>query len=98
VSDIERLRPLLNDLGIAINDSLSDSISIVSAVEKIRAAGFDVFLVLEATIAFQKREDAPPEPAEPREVHPKVQSGNVVPGTFNGYDEKLLRELKIRLR
>lgn len=98
MSDIERLRPLLNDLGIAINDSLSDSISIVNAVEKIRAAGFDVYLVLEATIAFQKRDDAPPEPTEPRKVEPKVKSGNVVPGTFNGDDEKLLRELKIRLK
>lgn len=95
MSDMERLYPLLQELGNAINDTLNDSRAIAETVGKIKAAGFDAFLVLEATIAFQKRYDAPSEPVE---VQPKVKSGNVVRGTFSEDDEQLLRELKIRLK
>lgn len=54
----ERLKELMQELGNAINDSLSDSDRIASAIGEIRTAGYDVFLVLEATIGFNKREDS----------------------------------------
>ena len=53
----DRLKTLMHDLGNAINDSLSESDRIAEAIGEIRRAGFDVFLVLEATIGFNKRED-----------------------------------------
>ena len=53
----ERLKSLMQDLGNAINDSLSDSEQIAEAIGEIKRAGYDVFLVLEATIGFNKRED-----------------------------------------
>ena len=46
----------MQELGIAINDSLSDSDRIATAIGEIKRAGYDVFLVLEATIGFNKRE------------------------------------------
>ena len=55
----EQLKELMQELGSAINESLSDSERIASAIGEIRRAGYDVFLVLEATIGFNKRsEDA----------------------------------------
>lgn len=45
----------MQDLGNAINESLSDSDGISGAIGEIRDAGYDVFLVLEATIGFNKR-------------------------------------------
>ena len=55
----DRLKELMQELGNAINESLSDSERIAEAIGEIRSAGFDVFLVLEATIGFNKRnEDA----------------------------------------
>jgi hypothetical protein len=45
----------MQDLGNAINESLSDSEGISGAICEIRDAGYDVFLVLEATIGFNKR-------------------------------------------
>ena len=51
----ERLKLLMQDLGNAINESLSDSDGISGAIGDIRDAGYDVFLVLEATIGFNKR-------------------------------------------
>lgn len=52
----ESLKPLLQELGNAINDSLSDSDRIAEAVAAIKRMGYDVYLVLEATIGFKKRE------------------------------------------
>ncbi len=45
----------MQELGNAINESLSDSDRIASAIGEIKRAGYDVFLVLEATIGFNKR-------------------------------------------
>ena len=53
----DRLKELMQELGNAINESLSDSDRIAAAIGEIRRAGFDVFLVLEATIGFNKRGD-----------------------------------------
>ena len=51
----DRLRDLMQELGNAINESLSDSDRIAAAIGEIKRAGYDVFLVLEATIGFNKR-------------------------------------------
>jgi len=53
----DRLRNLMQELGNAINESLSDSDRIAAAIGEIKRAGYDVFLVLEATIGFNKREE-----------------------------------------
>ncbi len=53
----DNLKELMKELGIAINESLSDSEPIAQAISNIRGAGYDVFLVLEATVGFNKRED-----------------------------------------
>ena len=47
----------MQELGNAINDSLSDSDRIAEAIGEIKQAGYDVFLVLEATIGFNKRDE-----------------------------------------
>jgi hypothetical protein len=51
----DNLKGLMQELGNAINESLSDSDGISGAIGEIRDAGYDVFLVLEATIGFNKR-------------------------------------------
>jgi hypothetical protein len=53
----EKLKELVQELGNAINESLSDSDRIAGAIGEIKRAGYDVFLVLEATIGFNKRDD-----------------------------------------
>ncbi len=54
----ERLKELMQELGNAINESLSDSDRIAGAIGDIKRAGYDVFLVLEATIGFNKRDES----------------------------------------
>ena len=54
----DNFKRLIKELGNAINESLSDSESIAEVMGRIRAAGYDLFLVLEVTIGFNKRGEA----------------------------------------
>ena len=51
----DNLKQLIKELGAAINDALSESEGISDAIQNVRNAGYDVFLVLEATIGFNKK-------------------------------------------
>jgi len=53
----ENLKRLIKELGEAINGSLSESEEIAEAIAKIKSEGYDVLLVLEATIGFTKRDE-----------------------------------------
>jgi ArsR family metal-binding transcriptional regulator len=54
------LQKLLKELGEAINRALEDSDDIAEARERIRDAGHEVYLVLEATVVLgDLQEDAP---------------------------------------
>ncbi len=53
-----QLKKLMKQLGEAINESLADSEQIGEVVAKLRANGYDVFLVLEATIGLNRRDEA----------------------------------------
>ena len=50
----KRLKSMMKELGDAINDSLSDSEQIAEVISRIKADGYDVFVVLEATIGFNE--------------------------------------------
>jgi hypothetical protein len=49
------LKRLIEELGAAINESLADSERISDVMTRIKAAGYDLFLVLEVTIGVDKR-------------------------------------------
>ena len=51
----ENLERLIRELGEAINDAINESEEIHEAMERIRASGADVMLILEATIAFKDK-------------------------------------------
>jgi uncharacterized protein (UPF0335 family) len=53
----KRLKSMMKELGDAINNSLSDSDQIADVISRIKAAGYDVFVVLEATIGFNQHDD-----------------------------------------
>lgn len=90
----EPLKNLMQELGNAINDSLSDSDRIAEAIGEIKRAGYDVFLVLEATIGFNKRDESE-ETEEESEIEDEPRreiSGKV---RFTTQDHRFLRALKI---
>jgi hypothetical protein len=97
----DRLRDLMQELGNAINESLSDSDRIAAAIGEIKRAGYDVFLVLEATIGFNKRteNDENEESEETVELESKPETGRRRVGKIKltSQDQKFLRALKIAI-
>jgi hypothetical protein len=53
----QELKQLMKELGEAINESLADSDQIAEVVSRIKDGGYDIFLVLEATIGVSKPGD-----------------------------------------
>jgi len=85
----DELKRLMKELGHAINESLSESDEIAEVISRIKATGYDVFLVLEATIGFNRRdEDAAGKPAS----SPRISD---VEFKINANDQKFLKSLKI---
>jgi hypothetical protein len=62
----ENLERLIRKLGEAINDAINESEEIHEAMERIRASGADVMLILEATIAFKDKPAADEEEERPK--------------------------------
>ncbi len=91
----DHLKELLQQLGGAINESLSESEDIAEAIAEIRRAGYDVFLVLEATIGFNKRpqeqEGTAASPAPSADFRPSQIS-------FSAQDHAFLKALKITVQ
>ena len=90
----ERLKQLFQNLGNAINESLSNSERIAEAIKEIKIAGYDIFLVLEATIAYCKEGEDSEESSAPLSELEKDSSGKPA---ITEQDEKFLHSLKIRL-
>src|SRR5208283_5012555 len=55
----QQLKQLMKELGEAINGSLSDSEQIAEVIARIKEGGYDIFLVLEATIGVSKQGEQP---------------------------------------
>lgn len=94
----DQLKELMKELGNAINESLSESERISSVIEEIKEAGYDVFLVLEATIGFNRCEPGGPEMTEESEQVPPSamrefkKAGRI---QWTSQDQKFLRALRI---
>ena len=89
----DNLKQLMKELGAAINDALSESEDISEAIQNVRNAGYDVFLVLEATIGFNKRSKG--------EGGEEVTANGLKSGEMKlkvtAQDLKFLRSLKISI-
>jgi hypothetical protein len=97
----DRLKELMQELGNAINESLSDSDRIAAAIGEIKRAGYDVFLVLEATIGFNKRDESTDDDSdgetdsEQPTSKPRFESTGKI--KLTSQDQKFLRALKIAI-
>ncbi|MBM3740366.1 MAG: hypothetical protein FJW39_31815 [Acidobacteria bacterium] len=90
----ERLKELMQELGTAINESLSESERIAEAIGEIKRAGYDVFLVLEATIGFNRRSEDDGEDGMIREST-AVRGEGTDRLRWTSQDAKFLKALKI---
>ena len=85
----------MKELGEAINGSLSESEQIAQVIARIKDEGFDIFLVLEATIGFNRHnEDAATAETPPELVGTRRKS--LEPEfSINAHDLRFLKSLRI---
>lgn len=84
-----RLRELIQQLGEAIHESVIESEQIAGVVQDIRKHGFDVLLMLEATIGLNEVSKDAPEGA------PASSDDGTPAGQFTSNDLHFLRSLRI---
>lgn len=80
----EQVKNLIQKLGEAIHESVSESETIADVVREIREQGFDVMLMLEATIGLNQVEQEDEESTE-----------ETVEGPFTKNDLNFLKSLRI---
>ena len=100
----KRLRSLIQKLGEAIHETVSESEDIASVVQDIRKQGFDVLLMLEATIGLNEVEQQPGAPL-PAPSAKRLTAGTGAQaedngeakstGGFTAQDVNFLRSLRI---
>lgn len=86
-------KQLVQELGHAINDSLAESPGIADVMGRIRAAGYDLFLVLEVTVGFNRR--GPTDSGSPQETS-KADLGKTE-FLLSNQDSQFLRALRISI-
>ena len=87
-----QLKQSMKELGDAINESLSDSEQISEVVSRIKEGGYDIFLVLEATIGVSKQGEKTPDKTSlvaTMSTNPELK--------VSDQDLKFLKSLRIRL-
>jgi hypothetical protein len=82
----QRLEKLMKQLGEAINDSISGSEQIADVISRIKTDGYDLFVVVEATVGFNRRE-AGPTLATSRQGEPELR--------ISAQDARFLKSLRI---
>jgi len=92
----QKLRKLVQQLGEAIHESVSESPRIAGVVADIRRQGFEVMLMLEATIGLNEVEEQPQGALDaPR---PQLESGAAEEqGAFTAQDLHFLKSLRISI-
>jgi hypothetical protein len=83
----QKLERLMKQLGDAINDSISDSEQIAEVISRIKTGGYDIFIVLEATVGFNKREAEHPLATPSRQGEPELR--------ISPQDASFLKSLRI---
>ena len=87
----DKIKQLLQDLGTAINESISGSEDVNRHIQKIRDEGYDLYVVLDATIGLNKQDADAEESAVPQFGEPPKE----VQFRINVNDLALLRGLGI---
>jgi hypothetical protein len=92
----QKLKKLVQQLGEAIHESVSESPQIAGVVADIRRQGFEVMLMLEATIGLNEVEEQPEGALEAPDADHDAGE-NEEQGTFTAQDVHFLKSLRISI-
>ena len=81
----DEIKDQRKQLELAINEALTDSLPVSEAIQKIRSRGYDVFLIIEATIGMSRTKGDDAEEGSITSARLKLTT----------QDERFLRSLKI---
>ena len=90
---IDDVKRMVHDLGATIQRTLAESPQISHCLNRIKAEGYEVSLVLEATIGFNKTGNR--EGGEQSTFDFRVERPDPAPLKMTPLDKKFLRSLKI---
>jgi len=90
----EKIKQLLRELGTAINEAISSSDEVNRHIQRIRDEGYDLYVVLDATIGLNKHGSEDEEAAAPS-TELIVKSDKEIQFRINVNDLALLRALGI---
>ena len=85
----QELENLMRQLGEAINDSISDSSQVAEVIARVKTRGYDIFVVLEATVGFNRRDEHAPAAVPQRSREPELR--------FSPQDARFLKSLRISI-
>ena len=91
----QRLKDLIQQLGEAIHESVIESEQIAGVVQNIRRHGFDVMLMLEATIGLN---DVAADDAEDTDGQSIIEGEAAEGGPFTSHDVSFLKSLRIAVQ
>jgi hypothetical protein len=91
----EEVSRLAEEVGATLRRILSESPQVAHCLNRIRAEGYDVSVVLEATIGFTRAEKREGAPEKPPAFDVRVEKAEPAPLRMTPLDKKFLRSLKI---
>lgn len=91
----DKIKQLLRELGTAINESISSSDDVNRQIQKIRDEGYNLYVVLDATIGLNKEGEEASLPAAEPSTELVVKNDKDVVFRININDLALLRALGI---
>lgn len=97
----DKIKQLLQELGTAINESISRSEDVNRHIQRIRDEGYDLYVVLDATIGLNKQDGEEESPAllpvaDARDVQFRINAKDLV--LLRSYGIDPTRKVKIRRR
>ncbi|HET7435170.1 MAG TPA: hypothetical protein VFN10_10725 [Thermoanaerobaculia bacterium] len=91
----DKIKELLRDLGTAINESISSSENVNRHIQAIRDEGYDLYVVLDATIGLNKQDGDESDPLETPAAPAVTIDEKDITFRINVNDLALLRALGI---
>ena len=88
------MKALLKNLGMALHHALTKDSRIKSITEQIKGSGYDIYLIMEANIALDRRDDEHDGELYMRSPEDQAELEAL---TFNDYDEAFLAGMHIRV-
>ena len=89
-----QMKALLKELGVALHQAVTRDDNIKTITDRIKGSGYDIYLIMEANIALDRREEGDDGRLYLQRPEDKLEMDAM---GFNSFDENFLAELQIKI-